>query len=272
MSQAEPLTQPAPTVTTARPLSMSVVIPSYNNLPVLVKCLKSLYKTSWQYGQSSQLEILVQDDCSDFDIYDVIGMEPAQAQRNPVNLGFAGNCNAGAHRAKGDVILFLNQDTVAREGWFEPLLGMFQHDNVGIVGPKLVLPDNKIQSCGGWYGGNRGPFHRYLGWDANDWRVNVCERVSWITGAALAIRRELFFKVGGFDVGYERGYFEDTDLCEKVKEAGFEVWYCHEAVFEHNVGTSGGVPQHIFKANSLRFHQRWDAKIKPDTAVIHVPY
>jgi O-antigen biosynthesis protein len=229
----------------------------------------------------------VQDDCSPgFNIIDVIGAEPAQAQRNPINLGFAGNCNAGAQRASGDVLLFLNQDTVAREGWFEPLIGMFSDKSVGIAGPKLVvpLPDvshqhsnpggmiDTIQSCGGLYGGNRGPFHRWLGWSADDWRVNVCEKVSWITGAALAIRRELFFKVGGFDVGYIRGYFEDVDLCEKAKEAGFDVWYCPESVFEHSAGTSGGIPGHIFKANSMRFHAKWDAKIKPDTAVSHVAY
>jgi O-antigen biosynthesis protein len=209
-------------------------------------------------------------------------MEPAQAQRNPVNLGFAGNCNAGAMRAKGDVLLFLNQDTVARDGWFEPLMSMFNDPIVGIAGPKLVIPaspidktigsHDAIQSCGGLYGGNFGPFHRYLGWFAEDWRVNIKERVSWITGAALAIMRDLFFKVGGFDVDYKRGYFEDTDLCEKVKAEGLEVWYCPAAVFEHTAGSSGGVPADVFKANSLRFHARWDAKIKPDTPISHVNY
>jgi GT2 family glycosyltransferase len=203
-------------------------------------------------------------------------MEPAQAQRNPMNLGFAGNCNAGAMRARGDVLLFLNQDTVAREGWFEPLIAMFDSPAVGIVGPKLITGGfanaYAIQSCGGLYGGNKGPYHRFLGWNANDWRVNVCEKVSWMTGAALAIRREVFMQIGGFDVGYARGYFEDVDLCEKVKAQGLEVWYCPTSTFEHNAGTSGGVPAHIFKANSLRFHQKWDAVIVPDTAVSHVNF
>lgn len=273
MSQPDQPMQPAPTATAERPPTMTVVIPSHNNLPDLIKCLKSIYRTAWNYGQQSRLEIIVQDDCStDFNITDVLYGEPAQCQRNQVNLGFAGNCNAGALRAHGDVLMFLNQDTIARDGWFEPLMDMFQHHaNIGIIGPKLVIGD-AVQSCGGLYGGNRGPFHRYLGWSADDWRVNVREKVSWMTGAALAVRRELFFKVGGFDVVYERGYFEDVDLCEKVKEAGFEIWYCPESVFEHKVGSSGGIPAHIFKANSLKFHARWDAKIKPDTAVAHVAY
>lgn len=205
---------------------------------------------------------------------------------NERNLGFAGNCNAGAARSHGDILLFLNQDTKARPGWFEPLVRMFDDLAVGIAGPKLIFyqvvitesPNIKatmiesIQSCGGLYGGNKGPYHRYLGYAADDWRVNIQERVSWTTGAALAIRRELFFRVGGFDTAYERGYFEDVDLCEKVKTLGCQVWYQPESVFEHSVGSTGGVAPEIFKANSMLFHSRWDAAIVPDSPIAHVNY
>jgi len=223
------------------------------------------------------VEILVQDDCSpDVNLAEILG-PPAQVQRNEKNLGFAGNCNAGARRAQGEVLLFLNQDTLARPGWFAPLAAAFDDPRVGIVGPKLVFPPEgdgpaTIQSCGGLYGGNKGPFHRYIGWAEDDWRVNIAERMSWTTGAALAIRRELFWQVGGYDEGYVRGYFEDVDLCEAVKAQGFEIWYCPAAVFEHRAGKSGGVPHQIFMSNSLRFHGKWDGRITPDTQVIHVNY
>jgi len=192
-------------------------------------------------------------------------------------MGFSGNCNAGAARAAGDVLLFLNQDTRARPGWFEPLLAAFGDPQVGIVGPKLVFPAKEgqgetIQSCGGLYGANRGPYHRMLGWQADDWRVNIPERVSWTTGAALAVRRELFARAGGFDVRFRRGYFEDVALCEAVKALGYGVWYEPRAVFEHNTGTSGGVPPEIFRDNSLLFHRLWDAKITPDSRFSYVNY
>lgn len=243
----------------------------------MIRLLKSLVRTAAQAGSDRRLEILVQDDASpDLDLTELIG-PPANTARNANNLGFAGNCNAGAARAGGDILLFLNQDTIARPGWFEPLMAAFDDPAVGVVGPKLVFlgkdgqPDT-IQSCGGLYGGNKGPFHRFLGWAADDWRVNEPGFVSWTTGAALAIRRELFWSVSGFDVGYERGYFEDVDLCEAAKKAGAKVRYEPRAVFEHQVGASGGVAPHIFKANSRRFHTKWDAAITPDTPVLMVDY
>lgn len=237
-------------------------------------------QTAHLAGQAGRLQIIIQDDCStDFDVMECIG-PPAEPERNAVNLGFAGNCNAGARRAGGDILLFLNQDTRAFNEWFEPLMIMFDDPKVGIVGPKLITPvmkpdgarDYSIQSCGGLYDGNKGPFHRFLGWAADDRRVNVRERVSWTTGAALAIRRDLFAGVGGFDEDYKRGYFEDVDLCEKVKGTGFEIWYCPDAIFQHTVGVSGGVPAEVFKTNSMRFHRKWDAIITPDTGIIHVNY
>ena len=240
---------------------------------------------------AGRMEILVQDDASpDVDLTEIIG-PPAQVARNPRNLGFAGNCNAGAARAGGDVLFFLNQDTQAQPGWFGPLMGMFdERAYVGIVGPKLVFPLGpkgtgalpgltaprppaySIQSCGGLYDGGKGPFHRYIGFAADDWRVNIAERVSWTTGAALAIRNNLFASAGLFDIGYGRGYFEDVDLCERVKLRGFEVWYCPEAVFTHRVGASNAATAESFRANSLRFHEKWDRRITPDTSIIHVAY
>jgi len=260
---------------------LSVVIPAYNDLKSLILCLKSLVATAGAAGMAGQMEILVQDDASpDLDLREIIG-PPAQVERNAANLGFAGNCNAGAARAGGDVLFFLNQDTQAQPGWFEPLVAMFDNPAVGIVGPKLVFPVGKdpaysevpaIQSCGGLYDGGKGPFHRYLGFAADDWRVNISERVAWTTGAALAIRAPLFVEVGRFDPAYGRGYFEDVDLCEKVKARGYEVWYCPEAVFTHKVGTSSAATAESFRANSLRFHERWDRRIIPDTPIIYVNY
>lgn len=170
-------------------------------------------------------------------------------------------------RASGSIVLFLNQDTTAFPGWFEPLLMTFGDPTVGVVGAKLVFPASGrtellVQSCGGSYHADLEPYHRCLGWPAEDPRLNRRTIVSWVTGAALAIRRELFWEIGGFDEGYRCGYFEDVDLCEKAKQEGTEVWYCPDAVFCHRVGSTGGVGAAVFRANSSRFHAKWDECIR----------
>src|SRR3990167_2706691 len=285
-----PQVSPIPSAPPTSPLSLSVVIPIYNRLSDLIIATASLYRTGQVLGQAGKLESLVQDDCSDtFDVME--GLRPVFCPaRHDERLGFAGNCNAGAARAKGDILLFLNQDTKARDGWVAPLLNLFEtNPMVGIVGPKLItsmtiratisnqpIPEgpeiDTIQSCGGLYDARGGPYHRYLGYAADDWRVNICERVSWTTGAALAIRRNLFNACMGFDIAYELGYFEDVDLCQKAKRLGYEVWYQPESVFEHKAGSTGGIPPHVFRQNSLLFHSRWDKVIVPDTTAVMVNY
>src|SRR3990167_7354852 len=269
-----PLSEPM--ATPAKLLTLSVVIPFWNRLPDLLKLVQSLVGTGQAAGEAGRLELLVQDDASpDVDPAGLLGPLVGLA-RNERNLGFAGTCNAGAACAQGDVLLFLNQDTLARPGWFEALMDAFTDPKVGIVGPKLVFAEegqpDSIQSCGGLFDAGRGPFHRWLGWDAADWRVNVPERVSWTTGAALAVRRELFGKVGGFDMGYSPAYFEDVAFCLAVRRLGYEIWYEPRAVFPHAGGTSGAATAESFKRNSLRFHREWDGVIVPDVPAIHVSY
>ena len=179
-----------------------------------------------------------------------------------------------ARMARGAYLLFLNQDTLAtKPGWIGHMIDVMEKNNAGIVGPKLVFPDGSIQSCGGLFDAGKGPYHRNLGWsNAQDWRVNTTERVSWITGAAILVRAEDFWQVGGMDEGYRGGYFEDVDLCLKMKhQLGKDTWYCAEAVLQHAVGSTGGNPEN-FRANSLRFHERWDSKIVPDSQYVYVNY
>lgn len=224
----------------------------------------------------------MQDDaCPDYDLTQMWGFPPFKIERNAVNLGFAGTVNAGAARAQGDYLLMLNQDCEAIvPGWADAMLTLFANPAVGIVGPKLIFPptpvtpQGAIQSCGGLFDGGRGPYHRYLGWtNIDDWRVSTTERVSWITGAVLMVGREDYWKVGGLDAAtYIRGYFEDVDLCMRVRhDLHKEVYYCADATLTHDPGSTGGNPGD-FMNNSRKFHARWDDKIVPDSPIVFVNY
>ncbi len=253
-------------------MKLSVIIPAYNELASVLTCLNSL-----QFFQSgTEVEYLVQDDCSPaYNPYATIRPEMASVERNASNLGFAGNCNAGAARAQGEVLFFVNQDVCATNhgelsgGWDATILAAFEDATVGIVGPRLLHPSGPVQNGGGFFDAKCQPFHRGLGYsDYNYHEVATPGVVSWMTGAALAVRRDLFVQVGGFDVAYVGGYWEDVDLCMQVRSLGFQVWYEPRATLVHAVGSTGGNPR--FMQNALLWKRRWvdSGKVKPDVQFV----
>lgn len=172
--------------------------------------------------------------------------------------------------------------------WLEPMVSVFAHtDKVGIVAPKLLFPPNEqgevlIQSAGGQYDALKQPFHRYIGWLANAKEVNKCEKVSWATGAAILTPRALFEQLGGFDEAYGRGYWDDVDYSERVKQAGYEIFYQPESVMIHATGTSMGgaiktseqmkAAAKSFRENMWRFHRLFDDVITPDVQIPMVQF
>lgn len=257
-------------------MRLSVIIPAFDALVDVLSCLTSLQTSA---SKQVDIEFIVADDASPNVLFPAV-LPPCAAKtvRAPSNQGFAGNCNMGASFAEGDILLFCNQDVYATQlsqNWDIALMQAFDNPTVGIVGAKLLFPaeplfpNGRIQSAGGRYDAHGQPFHRCLGYsNIEDHEVNTPETVSWVTGAALAIRKPLFEQVGGFDVGYVRGYFEDTSLCESVKALGYSVWYEPRCVLTHSVGTSGGNP--LFMQNAKRFKETWvdTGKVKPDTYVV----
>lgn len=273
MSHNQTLLSPLPDTVTTEPTvpEVSIIIPAYSHLPKVLKCLASVLSTT----NPMTVEVLVQDDCSpDYNLTETPLPPGSYPARNEQNLGFAGNCNAGAQRARGEFLLFVNQDIQATQvGWVDAMLAVFEKDEaVGVVGPRLVFPDGRVQSVGGLFDAGRGPYHRFFGWeDAFDRRVSITEKVSWTTGACLMIRTADFWECGWFrgDI-YERGYFEDVHLCMEMTQRDKEIWYCAEATLVHEAGSTGGNPH--FNQNSARFHQIWDKHIEPDSPYMFVNY
>ena len=251
---------------------ISVIIPGYEKAVEVLTCLNSLRAYA-----DRPAEYLVQDDASpSVNLCAVVPPEVASTERNPVNLGFAGNCNAGAARAHLPILLFINQDVFAVEqfskGWDTAIVRAFDDPQVGIVGARLLFPDASVQSVGGVFDGASQPVHRCLGW-RNLTHPEIAEPrdVTWVTGAALAIRKSLFETLGGFDTSY-RMYFEDADLCLRAREAGWKVRYEPRATFVHPVGSTGGSPH--FLKNAQLFKSRWvdTGKVTPDVHSVTVRY
>ena len=249
-------------------MNLSIIIPAYNNVVEVLECLNGMQALA---AENAAVQYLVQDDCSPAcDFRKLIMPYAASVVRNERNRGFSANCNAGAARASGDVLCFVNQDIEANQYsqvWDTVIRAAFQDEHVGIVAPRLLFPDGKIQSAGGIYDAHLQPHHRCIGYSNLDyWEVNTPEVVSWVTGAFLCIRRDVFQLIGGFDEAYV-SYFEDVDLCERVKAAGFTIWYEPRISFTHKVATTGGSPH--FMNSALTFKTRWvdTRKVKADVPV-----
>ena len=246
-------------------MKLSVIIPAYNDLEAVLRCMQSVIQTTSPH----RTEVLIQDDASP----NVI-MPPLlgnMCQRNEHNLGFPANCNAGAARARGDVIMLLNHDVwITQRGWDERLLDFFElTPKAAVAKPTLLFPDGRVQSVGGEFDAACHPFHVALGAQNPDWQPIATPRpVSWVTGAAFAVRATVWREFGGFDTAYAGGYFEDVDFCVRARVAGHEVWHRPNIRMYHGTGSTGGNPR--FMQNAMLFKQRWvDTKIvSPDDNVL----
>src|SRR5206468_3712541 len=133
--------------------------------------------------------------------------------------------------------------TLPTPGWLPPLLRTFvDRPDAGVVGGKLVFPDGRLQEAGGVVfsdgsAANFGKWDKYI--DAP--LYNFVREVDYVSGALLATPRDLFRRLGYFDTRFRPIYYEDTDYCFKVRDAGLRVYYQPESVVIHLEGSTSGI-------------------------------
>lgn len=161
------------------------------------------------------------------------------------NLGFGAAMNLAAKQAKGEYLFLANPDLLVPEGSFSQLFEFAQASrDFGVIGPRLVdTTGNRQFSCRRFPRWRDLFFHRLSSWPffkkrsaryvMADVDLKTPLRVDWLVGAALLLRRDRFLELGGFDERFFL-FFEDTDLCRRAKEAGYEVWYDPDAVLLHS--------------------------------------
>ncbi len=243
---------------------VSVIIPAYGELPHTLACLRSIAR----HGAAATFEVIVVDDASpDESAGALAGIAGLHLVVNSRNLGFIGSCNAGAAIARGEFLLFLNNDTQVTRGWLDALLCCFdQRTDCGIAGSRLVYPDGRLQEAGGLVFGDGACWNtgRFEPRDALTWRYR--REVDYVSGASLLIRRELFRHIGGFDARYAPAYYEDADLAFAVRKHGLRVYYEPASVVIHCEGISAGTdPSRGMKRHQLlnqaTFVDKWAAEL-----------
>ena len=157
---------------------------------------------------------------------------------NDTNLGFAGGNNVGIRAAKGKYVALFNQDAIADRNWLRELVKIMEKDDsVGVVGGKIYYyKSNDIYFGGGkiYYGGF------CWVWALND-KEGECDYVS---GCAMLIRKKVLDEVGLFDEDFFM-YYEEADLCTRIRKAGYKVYYTPKAIVWHNVPKKSRRPSRI---------------------------
>ncbi|MDR0770527.1 MAG: glycosyltransferase [Burkholderiales bacterium] len=231
---------PLSVATSATP-RVSILIAAYGEPLATFSCIKSVH----EHTHGIAYEVLVLDDASPEPLQaQLAGVEGVRFIRQPHNLGFLKNCNAGAKEARGEILVFLNNDTLVTDGWLTALADTLDHTpDAGLVGAQLCYPDGTLQEAGGivfrdgsaWnYGRNGEPNHP---------EFHYRRDADYCSGACLALTRTLWQQLGGFDERFAPAYYEDTDLAFQVRAAGKRVLYQPLARVIHFEGQTSGTDE-----------------------------
>jgi GT2 family glycosyltransferase len=209
---------------------VSVIIVTHNSSGYIVQCLRSL-QDDVELGLA---EIILYDNNSVDNTPDVISNEfpGVKLLRSDKNIGFAAANNAAVQQANGDILVFLNPDTIVTADWLQLLLSVLQSEaTIGAVTPTVVYAQTPdiIQARGNEIHLSGITYCRDLGQPISS-GINL--EVGAVSGAAFAIRKELFNRLGGFEVEFFM-YFEDTDLSLKLRCAGYKCVLATDSVVQH---------------------------------------
>ncbi len=251
----QPKESPATHPSAPSEFDCSIIIPVCNRIDLTSQCLTHLA----QVTHGCSYEVVVVDNGSTDETKEFLASLGGDIRiiTNESNLGFAKACNQGAYVAQGQFLVFLNNDTIPKSGWLAPLVGEVRsHDDVSIVGSKLLYPDNTIQHAGVVFDRNfQNPYHLFGGVSENCPGVNIRRAFQAVTAACMLVRREVFEEVGGFDEGFVNG-FEDVDLCLKIRQLGKKIIYQPQSCLYHLESQTPGRKKYN-ETNLKRFLDRW---------------
>lgn len=233
----------------------SVIIVSYNTKKLLLQCIDSIYERC----QGADFEVIVVDNDSGDGSAEAVAQ--AFAGRvliiaNQANLGFGAANNIGSRAATGEYLIFLNSDTILQSD-LSRLLEPFGSDQAtGMTAPILELPDHSKQPYSfGMFSKSVCSYvlERFISPKMPP-EIAGQRSVDWVSGAAMAVPKKVFEQVGGFDERFFM-YFEDMDLCRRVREAGHRIAVVSSLSVTHFVGQS---TESIFQVRKKYYYESQD--------------
>jgi GT2 family glycosyltransferase len=268
-------TRTAPATFSGPPPMVSIIIPTRDRADLLGPCIEGiLHRTDHK-----ALEILLVDTGSTapdaLALLESLGADPRVRilhRAGPFNWSAANN--QAAAEARGEVLVFLNNDTVVtRPGWLGELAGQAMRPGIGVVGAKLLYPDGRVQHAGVALGPDGAAKHiqrfakaadpGYLG------QLAVVRDVGAVTGACMAIPRSAFESLGGFEAEHLTLEWSDIEICVRARAQGLRVLYTPHAELLHLESATradAGDPARIarFEREQAWVMQRWPEAMQHD--------
>lgn len=266
---------------------VSIIVLTYNNLDITRQCLESiLAKTTVDenFQQNSSINLPAGDHRPP--AYELILVDNASSDETPqylkefaaahanvklilndINQGFARGNNQGAALAEGEYLVFLNNDTVVTNGWLSGLLRALQLPGVGMAGPVTNMVGNEARILVDYT--DLVEMDEFAARYTSQ-HQNVIFDVRMLAWFCVAIRRDVFGKVGPLDERFELGMFEDDDYALRLSASGYRL-VCTEEVFVHHWGSAGfsvvNYAQYwnTFSANLRKFEEKWHVRWQPPT-------
>lgn len=241
---------------------LRAVVVSHRSRATLGRCLASLGATP----------VTVVDNASDDGSAELVERDfpAARLLRSERNLGFGAACNLATREGGADAWFFLNPDAWLVQGTPGDLARRLEQDpGLGAVAPRLVHPDGRPQFVWSTDRGLAGEALQLVRnrFEDRAWNHGAFPRLwrrlvgpGWFSAAALCVRARAFEEIGGFDEGYFL-YFEDADLCLRLRRAGHRLDLVPSVVVAHERGGSGA-PSHHYRASQRRYYElhrpRWE--------------
>ena len=245
---------------------VSIIVPAFNQYKYTIHCLYSILRTV----KKIPYEVILADDASTDETENIrehvknLNVVPMMQ-----NVGFIKNCNNAAKQAKGKYIWFLSNSTQVLPNTLRNLLDTFEiEDKIGAVGSKSIFPNFALNEAGGIIYSD-GSGYNYGTGDSNflKQKFNYLKEVDYCSGVSLLVDRNLWKELGGFDERYTT-YYEEPDLCFRIRQKGYKIIYQPKSVLIHfELSNQKSSTMQLIEENQAIFCEKWQDELSLQTDI-----
>ena len=245
----------------ARSPQLSIIVPFLAGSPWIERCVVALQHS---VAESDDHELIIVANGLPSEAPPPLDGQPLLLLRSEVNLGFGGGCNWAAQHARGEFLVFLNDDAIVEAGWLDELQGAAKSDSsVGAVGSLVGTRRGDVQEAGRvlWRDGVSHPIA--AGRPVQMTRLPDIREVDYCSACSMLVRRSAWDQAGGFDPRYFPAYYEDSDLCMALRCNGWKVLCASGSRVRHegSASTDPALRRFLGLRNHRLFVDKWVAAL-----------